>query len=161
MPLRYILSIPKCKNIFRCALKLHLMSLKLIVFQYNNSFIQTSKISKYHFFPSFPRPTFQNVITHNIFEILWCPSHRIFCPWFRLIKHINIDICKKRLWLGFPTDGQMVTEAIFWFLKLATRRRQLLYWSPFSLPDIGQEVSLLRWSSTRVHSTGCVKNISL
>jgi hypothetical protein len=33
----------------RSALKLHLMSLKLIVFQYN-SFIQTSKISKNHFF---------------------------------------------------------------------------------------------------------------
>jgi hypothetical protein len=41
------------------------MSLKLIVFQYN-SVIQTSKISKNHFFPSFPKPTFQNVITHKI-----------------------------------------------------------------------------------------------
>jgi hypothetical protein len=40
MPLWYTLSIPKCRNIFRSALKLHLMSLKLIVFQYN-SFIQT------------------------------------------------------------------------------------------------------------------------
>jgi hypothetical protein len=88
MPLWYILSIPKCKDIFRSALKLHLMSLRLIVFQYN-SFIQTSKISKNHFFP---RPTFQNVITHKIFEILWCPLHRIFCTWYRLIKHINIDI---------------------------------------------------------------------
>jgi hypothetical protein len=33
------------------ALKLHLMSLKLRVFQYN-SFIQSSKIYKNHFFPS-------------------------------------------------------------------------------------------------------------
>jgi hypothetical protein len=45
MPLWYSLSFPKCKNMFRSSLKLHLMSLKLIVFQYN-SFIQTSKISK-------------------------------------------------------------------------------------------------------------------
>jgi hypothetical protein len=29
-----------------------------------------SKISENHFFPSFPRPTFQNVITHKIFEII-------------------------------------------------------------------------------------------
>jgi hypothetical protein len=35
-----------------------------------NSFIQTSKISKNYFFPSVKRPTFQNVITHKIFEIL-------------------------------------------------------------------------------------------
>jgi hypothetical protein len=40
----------------KSASKLYLMSLKLIVFQYN-SFIQTSKIYKNHFFP---RPTFQN-----------------------------------------------------------------------------------------------------
>jgi hypothetical protein len=43
MPLWYILSIAKGKNIFRSALKLYLMSLKLIVFQYN-SFIQTKNI---------------------------------------------------------------------------------------------------------------------
>jgi hypothetical protein len=95
MPLWYILSIPKCKNIFRSALKLQLMSLKLIVFQYN-SFIQTSKI------PGFPRPTFQNVITHKIFEILWCPLNRIFCTWFWLIKHLNIDIWTKLLGWVFP-----------------------------------------------------------
>jgi hypothetical protein len=45
MPLWYILSIPKCKNIFRSALKLHLMSLKLIVFQYNSIF-KLPKLSK-------------------------------------------------------------------------------------------------------------------
>jgi hypothetical protein len=81
--------------------------LKLIVFQYN-SFIQTSKISKNNFFPSFPRLTFQNaIITHKIFEILWCPFHRIFCTWYTLIKHINIGIWKKWLWLGFPIDGHI------------------------------------------------------
>jgi hypothetical protein len=118
MPLWYILSIPKCKNIFRSPLKLHLMSLKLIVFQYN-SFTQTSKIYKNPFFPSFPRPIFQNVITHRIFEILWYPLHRIFeilwyplhrifCTWYTLIKHINIDIWKKWHWLGFPSDGYII-----------------------------------------------------
>jgi hypothetical protein len=61
--------IPKCKNTFSSDLKLHLMSLKLTVFQYN-SCIQTSKIYKNHFFPSVKRPTFQNVMTHKIFEIL-------------------------------------------------------------------------------------------
>jgi hypothetical protein len=72
MPLWYILSIPKCKNMFRSALKLHLhvMSLKLLVFQYN-SFIQTSKISKNHFFPRAKRPTFQNVITCATFQGPW------------------------------------------------------------------------------------------
>jgi hypothetical protein len=53
------------KYIQKCLKKLHLMSLKLILFQYI-----TPKISKNHFFPSFPRPTFQNVIMHKIFEIL-------------------------------------------------------------------------------------------
>jgi hypothetical protein len=107
MPLWYIMSTPRCKNIFRSALKLHLTSLKLIVVQYN-SFIQTSKISKNHFFPSFPRPKFQNVINHKIFKILWCPLHRIFCTWYRLIKHINIDIWKNWLWLGLPIDGHIL-----------------------------------------------------
>jgi hypothetical protein len=63
-----------------------------------NSFIQTLKIYKNHFFPSFlPTPTFQNVITHKLFAILWCPLHRTFCTWYRFIKHINIDIWKKTL----------------------------------------------------------------
>jgi hypothetical protein len=106
MPLWYILSIPKCRNIVTSALKLPLVALKLIEFQYN-SFIETSKISKNHFFPSFPRPTFQNVITHKIFEILWCPLQRIFRTWYKSIKHINIDIWKKLLWLCFPIDGHI------------------------------------------------------
>jgi hypothetical protein len=62
------LSIPKCKNIFRSALKLHLMSLKLIAFKYNSLF-KLQKYLKIIFF-HVPRPTFQNVITHKIFEIL-------------------------------------------------------------------------------------------
>jgi hypothetical protein len=60
---------PQVQKYIQKWLKIAPMSLKLIVFQYN-SFIQTSKIYKNHFFPSFPRPTFQNVITHKIFEIL-------------------------------------------------------------------------------------------
>jgi hypothetical protein len=70
MPLRYILSIPKCKNMFRSALKLHLMSLKLI-FQFN-SFIQTSETSKNHFGP---------LVAEQLIE-----SHRTwFCePIFRI-----------------------------------------------------------------------------
>jgi hypothetical protein len=67
----------------------------------NSNIIPLFKLKKITFFPRFPRPTFQNVITHKIFEILWCPLHRIFCTWYRLIKHINIDIWKKWLWLGF------------------------------------------------------------
>jgi hypothetical protein len=54
---------PKVQKYIQKCRKFHLMSLKLIVFQYN-SFIQTSKISKNNFFPSFPRPT------HKIFEML-------------------------------------------------------------------------------------------
>jgi hypothetical protein len=68
MSLWYILAIPKCKNISRSALKLHLISLKLIVFQYNY-FIQTSKISKNHFFPNFPSQT--NIYKCNNSQNIW------------------------------------------------------------------------------------------
>jgi hypothetical protein len=91
------------KYIQKC-LKIALMPLKLIV-PYSN-IIPLFKLQNYlkiTFFPSFPRRTFQDVITRKIFKILWCPLHRIVCMWYRLIKHI--DIWKK--WLGFPIDGHM------------------------------------------------------
>jgi hypothetical protein len=51
---------PKVQKYIQKCLKIAPMSLKLIVFQYND-FAQTSKISKNHCFPSVKRPTFQNV----------------------------------------------------------------------------------------------------
>jgi hypothetical protein len=35
----------------------------------------------------------------------------------------------------------LCVEKEFWFPKPATRRRQLRYWPPFSLPDIGSRYS--------------------
>jgi hypothetical protein len=37
--------------------------------------------------------------------------HRIFCTWYRLIKHININIWKKRLLLDFPIDDNRANSS--------------------------------------------------
>jgi hypothetical protein len=34
--------------------------------------------------------------------MLWCPLHRIFCTWYRLIKPINIEIWKNDFGWVFP-----------------------------------------------------------
>jgi hypothetical protein len=43
-------------------------------------------------------------MTHKIFEILWCPLHRIFCTWYRLAGRSHIS------WYTVKNDNDKFTN---------------------------------------------------